>query len=215
MAIPVKSHEKNHRGHKVQRVRNESIGMTRDIRGQLAQGSRDEIRQRKNSEQRSGNFQPRMPRSRNEMRHQQSHPEEQRDKKAAHPPGDRSPQNPDLIFVNKLEEQDAGGRQRRSRKQKARAKNQRDAILSSLESHEGYCGKDESKEARRDLQIALEDRIGPWSELTQPEGGDEHEQESAHVQKEALKKPAINDKGKFAHAVPAFGRVSILRVSLQ
>src|SRR5215471_6661145 len=104
MAVAVESQKENHRRNEMERVWNKGVRVTCYVRGKLAKGSGDQVGQGENSKQRSGNFEPRMPRTRNEMRHQEGNSEEQRQKETAHPPGNRGPQNPDLVFVDQLEE---------------------------------------------------------------------------------------------------------------
>jgi hypothetical protein len=109
--------------------------------------------------------------------------------------------------VNQLEEQDARSGERGTGEQKAGAKDQRDAVLGTLEPHKGDSSKDEREEPSSNLQITLKDGIRTERNLAQPERCDKHEQEAAHVQQKALKESMINYEGKLAHSVPAFGRI--------
>src|SRR5271169_2295524 len=126
-----------------------------------------------------------MPRARNEMFDQERDPEQKREHQPADPPAHGSPQEPRQRLTVHLEEEDAGGGEGRSGKEKTGTKNQGDAILGALKAHQGDSGEDEGKQAGGDLEVAMENGIRSERSVTQPVCRDEDQYEARQMKQEA------------------------------
>jgi hypothetical protein len=104
--------------------------------------------------------------------------------------------------VNKLEEQHAGHNHRGAGKKKSGAKDQRNAVLRSLETNQRYCRKQKGKQTGGNLQVTLQYGIGPGGDLPQPVGRTEDQNESCYMKQDAVKLAPVavaRNESKLAH----------------
>src|SRR5271157_3467686 len=102
--------------------------------------------------------------------------------------------------MHQLEKENTRGRQNRAREKETRSQNEGNAVLGALKPDQRHGRKNKREKPRGDLQIALQDGIGRWSKLAQPERRQENQQEAAHVEQHAMDLPAIEAEGKVAHS---------------
>src|ERR1700744_5099312 len=138
---PDQRHQKQHRGQKLRRIRNERQRMRRTLRRKTPQQRRDSPRHHDNREQCAGNFEPRPPRTWQKMLDEQRYNKQQSQHDAPNPPRHRRPAQMNRRFLQKLEKQQARRRQQRAAQQKSRTENKRDAILRALEANESDGGE--------------------------------------------------------------------------
>jgi hypothetical protein len=98
-----------------------------------------------------------------------------------------------------LKEEDAGGRKNGAREKETCTENQRDAILSSLETDKSYGGEYESEQGTNDLQESLKDRIGLNGDMAKPESGQEQDEKATDMRKEDRRATAAVSERSLAH----------------
>jgi hypothetical protein len=92
-----------------------------------------------------------MPRTREKALNEERHDEQKRQDHAAKPPSNGRPKEAQRGVGQKLKKENTGGRQDSAGKKKTSAKNQRNAVLRSLETDEGYGGENKSEKTTDDL----------------------------------------------------------------
>jgi len=140
-----------------------------------------------------------MTRAREEALNEKRHDEQERQDHAAKPPSDGRPKETKRGVRKKLKKENAGRRKDSAGKKKSSAENKGNAILSSLETDEGYGGENKSEKAADDLQVALENGIGLKSNAAEPVSSEDHKKKSANMRQEDRGVTAAVGERSIAH----------------
>jgi hypothetical protein len=173
--------------------------MPGDFRRQAAKGRGKHVGQHHDGEQSAGNFSARMARTRQEALDEKRYKEQKSQDHAAKPPGDRRPKESQRRIGKKLEEENAGRRQDGARKKKASAENQRNAVLGSLETDEGYGSENKCEKSADDLQVALKNGVGLKSDAAKPGSSENHKKKNGEMRQEDGGVAATHCQRSLAH----------------
>jgi len=150
--------------------------------------------------------------TRDETFDEQRNDEQQCQDHAADPPGHWRPGESQSGVRQELKEEHTDGSEDGAGKKEAGAENEGNAILGSLEAHEGHGREDERKKAADDLEVALEKRIRLDGDATQPVGGGDDKEEASGMREENCRATAAMLERCFGHN-PFFPSGTVLRAA--